>query len=122
VERRDLDGYLQLYDDGIELHGYSPARMDKTAVRVFYEEIFRAFPGSQLTFQDVFGEDDRICIVFTMTATHEDEFMAVPATGREVAVPGITVLRFANGRCVERWSQADMLGWLVQLGAVPAPG
>jgi hypothetical protein len=28
---------------------------------------------------------------------------------------------FRDGRVVERWSQADMLGLLVQLGAVPAP-
>jgi predicted ester cyclase len=33
------------------------------------------------------------------------------------------VLRFTDdGRCVERWSQADMLGVLIQLGAVPPPG
>jgi hypothetical protein len=26
-----------------------------------------------------------------------------------------------DGRCVERWSTADMYGLMVQLGAVPAP-
>jgi hypothetical protein len=38
-----------------------------------------------------------------------------------MALPGITILRFAGGRCVERWSQADFLYLLQQLGAFPAP-
>jgi predicted ester cyclase len=34
----------------------------------------------------------------------------------------MTILKFANGRVVERWSNADMLGLMVQIGAMPAPG
>jgi predicted ester cyclase len=47
--------------------------------------------------------------------------MGVPATGTEIALPGITILHFRGDRVVERFSQADMLGLLVQVGAVPAP-
>jgi predicted ester cyclase len=47
--------------------------------------------------------------------------MGVPPTGTEIALPGITILRFEGDEVVERWSQTDMLGLLVQLGAVPAP-
>lgn len=31
--RGDLDAYLELYDGGITLHGYSPQPMDKATVR-----------------------------------------------------------------------------------------
>lgn len=118
----DLDGYLTLYDDSIKLHGYSPEPLDKTAVRGFYEMIYRAFDGPQLTFHDVFSNGDRLAIRFTMTGTHRDQFMGIAATGRNVAVDGITILRFANGRCVERWSSVNMYAWLAQLGAVPPLG
>jgi hypothetical protein len=37
-------------------------------------------------------------------------------------MPGITILRFDAGRCVERWSQADFLGLLGQLGVLPGGG
>lgn len=47
--------------------------------------------------------------------------MGVPATGSEIALPGITILHFRRDRVIERFSQADMLGLLVQIGAVPAP-
>jgi predicted ester cyclase len=58
---------------------------------------------------------------FTMSARHVGEFMGVPPTGRDIALPGITTLRFDGDRCVERHTQTDMLGLMVQLGAVPAP-
>ena len=118
----NLEGYLALYDDSIKLHGYSPAPMDKTAVRGFYEMIHRAFDGPQLTFHDVFSDGDRLAIRFTMTGTHRDQFVGLAPTGRSIAVHGITILRFSEGRCVERWSSVDMYGWLAQLGAVPPLG
>jgi steroid delta-isomerase-like uncharacterized protein len=117
----DLDGYLELYDDSIRLHGYSPEPMDKTQVRGFYAGVMGAFD-PKLAFHEVFGDGDRVVIRFTMTGTHRGEFLGVPATGRDVAVDGITILHFRDGKCVERWSQADMLGWLVQLGALEPPG
>lgn len=44
-----------------------------------------------------------------------------PATGTAITLPGITILHFRGDRVIERFSQADMLGLLVQVGAVPAP-
>jgi predicted ester cyclase len=118
----DLPGYLELYDESIKLHGYSPEPMDKSTVRGFYEQVFAAFDGPQLTFHEVFSSGERLVIRFTMAGTHRGEFLGVAPTGREVAIDGITILHFRDGKCIERWSQADMLGYLVQVGAVPAPG
>ena len=119
---RDLDGYLELYDDSIKLHGYSPEPMGKSAVRGFYQMIHHAFDGPKLTFHDVFSNGDRLAVRFTMTGTHRGEFLGVAPTGRNVAVDGITVLHFKNGKCVERWSSVDTYAWLAQLGAVPPLG
>jgi predicted ester cyclase len=117
----DLDGYLQLYDENIRLHGYSPEPMDKTAVRGFYEGIFSAFGRPQLEFHEELWADNVCAIRFTMTGRHKGEFMGVPATETEIALPGITILHFDSDRVIERFSQADMLGLLIQIGAVPAP-
>src|SRR5437763_17057692 len=56
-----------------------------------------------------------------IATTHRGAFMGVPATGKRIEFGGITILQFRSGRCVERWSQADFLGVLQQLGAIPAP-
>lgn len=116
----DLDGYLSLYDDRIRLHGYAPEPMSKTEVRGFYEGIFSAFE-PKLEFHETLWEGDACSIRFTMTGRHVGDFMGVPATGTPIALPGITILHFEDGRVVERFSQADMLGLLVQIGAMPAP-
>ena len=117
----DLDGYLHLYDEGIRLHGYSPEPMGKAQVRGFYKEIFSAFDTPRLSFDEVLWDGDVCAIRFAMTGRHVQEFMGVPATGTAITLPGITILHFRGDRVVERFSQADMLGLLVQVGAVPAP-
>ena len=88
-------------------------------MRGFYRGFFSAFPGSQLSFDDVFGDDDRLACRFVVRATHGGEFQGIAATGRQIVLPGITILRFRDGVCVERWSQADFLWLLTQLGAMP---
>jgi len=117
----DLDGYLELYDPAIRLHGYSPEAMDRTAVAGFYAGIFAAFSGCTLTLHETFADGDRLVCRFTLKGRHDGPFLGVPATGRDIALPGITVLHFRDGHCIERWSCADMLGVLVQIGAVPPP-
>ena len=117
----DLAGYLQLYDPDVRLHGYSGVEPGLDNVRRFYEGFWAAFPDSRLIFEDLFPYEDRVACRFVVRATHRGELMGVPATGKEIALPGITILRFAGERCVERWSQADFLGLLQQIGAIPAP-
>jgi predicted ester cyclase len=95
--------------------------MDKAEVRGFYEGIFRAFDSPKLEFHETLWDGDVCAIRFTMTGRHVADFMGVPATGSEIALPGITILHFRGNRVIERFSQADMLGLLVQIGAVPAP-
>lgn len=119
--RADLDEYMTLYDDGVTLYGYGPQPMDKTAVRGFYEGIFGGMPGSQIELLDTFGEGDRIAARFVQRGRHDGDLMGVPATGREVEINGITVLVFRDGGVIQRYASADMLGLMVQLGAIPAP-
>ena len=117
----DLPGYLALYGEGIRLHGYTPEPMTKAAVESFYRSIFAAFGSPQLAFDEMLESGDSVTIRFTMTGTHVGEFMRVPPTGRAIALRGITILRFEGDTVIERWSSADMLGLLVQIGALPAP-
>jgi predicted ester cyclase len=122
----DLDGYLDLYDDTVQLHGYAPEPMGKASVVDFYRGVASALsePGRstpQLQFHEVLVDGDRYCCRFTMTGVHTGEFMGVPPTGRPYTLHGITIMRFSGERVVERWSTADFLGMLTEIGALPAP-
>lgn len=118
----DLSGYLRLYDEDVVLHGYASVGPGLASVRRFYEDFWRAFPGSRLTFEDVFAAGDQVACRFLVEGVHAGPFLGLEPEGRSISLPGITILRFRGGRCVERWSQADFLGLLAQLGAVSLPG
>ena len=47
--------------------------------------------------------------------------MGIPPTGKQGAVTGITIDRFANGKIVESWYNFDALGLMQLLGVIPAP-
>jgi predicted ester cyclase len=117
----DLDGYLELYDERIQLHGYSPEPMSRTEVRAFYQQMFSSFGTPGLEFHETLWDRDTCAIRFAMTGRHVAEFMGVAPTDLPITLPGITILHFKGDRVIERFSQADMLGLLVQIGAVPAP-
>ncbi len=118
----DLDSYLELDDDSIALHGYSEKPMAKSEVRAFYEGLFAPLSDIRVQIQEVVEDVEHVAARFTMTGTHTGELAGVPATGRTVTQQGMTMLHFRNGRCIERWSVADFLPVLIQIGAISLPG
>jgi steroid delta-isomerase-like uncharacterized protein len=117
----NLEGYLALYDSNAILHGYAGVQPGQAGIRQFYQAFWQAFPDSQLLCEDVFASGDRVACRFVLQGKHLGKFQGIPPTGREITVPGITILEFANGGCIRRWSYTDSAGLLQQLGAVPSP-
>jgi len=58
---------------------------------------------------------------FRFSGAPTGAFQGIPPSGRPFSLLGITILRFGANRCVERWSVADFLRMMVQIGAIPAP-
>jgi len=71
--------------------------------------------------EDQISEGDRVCTRWTWNATHTGDFMGLPATGKRVAMTGVTIHRCGDdGRIAEAWWQYDRLGLMAQLGALDA--
>ena len=49
---------------------------------------------------------------WTMQGTLEGVFMGIPPTSKRVQLSGISINRFANGRSVESWEEADVIGMM----------
>jgi steroid delta-isomerase-like uncharacterized protein len=81
----------------------------------------RAFPDYQYTVEDEIAEGDRVVQRWTARGTHEGEFQGIPPTGEQVTITGISIYRVANGKLVEGWTSANILGLLQQIGAAPVP-
>ena len=80
-----------------------------------------ALPDLRETVDDLVAEDDRVVFRWTVTATHERDFMGTPATGKRIEFSGIEIYRIADGRIAERWGVFDRLGMLRQLGVIRKP-
>ena len=80
-----------------------------------------AFPGYQLRAEDMIAEGDKVVVRSTFRGTHKGDLMGIAPTGKQVTMPLILIYRIADDKIVEHWMQADALGLLQQLGAIPAP-
>jgi steroid delta-isomerase-like uncharacterized protein len=78
-----------------------------------------AFPCYEMIVEDMLADKDEVAVRFTMRATHTGDYMGIPATGKQVAVPGIIIYRVADGKIVEHWMQFDAMSMLQQLGVRP---
>jgi len=68
------------------------------------------------------ADDDHVSIAYTLTGSHEGDFMGLAATGKTIEVRGVQIARCENAQIVERWGSSDELGILKQLGVDPAAG
>jgi predicted ester cyclase len=90
-------------------------------VKQVFTLLHTAFPDLYIEIEDLIAEGNQVVGRVTARGTHQGEFMGIAPTGKPVNFNAIDVVRIAGGKIVERWSQADNLALLQQLGAVPAP-
>lgn len=77
------------------------------------------FPDAVFAVEDVVAEGDKAACRIRVRATHRGRFLGVDPTSRQVTWTVIDLLRFADGKLVERWGLADEVGLLRQFGAAP---
>jgi len=77
-----------------------------------------AFPDMHWHIEEQLTEGDRVLTRFEWTGTHRGAFLGVPATGQLVRVWGMVIDRIQDGRIKETRIIMDMLGLMIQLGAV----
>jgi len=83
------------------------------------------FPDLHFTIEDLVAEGDQVVVRYTLRGTNTGDIvtpMPLPATGKQVTVTAIAIVRFAGGKGVEVWNQGDSLGLFQQLGLIPVPG
>ena len=75
----------------------------------------------RITEEQFIAEGDRVVGRFVAQGTHQGEFMGVPATGKQITVSGINIMRIADGMIAEHWVNLDAMGLMQQIGAIPGP-
>ncbi len=79
----------------------------------------QGFPDLNLSIDDLFVAENKVCTRFTLTGTHLGEYMGMSASEKAVKVTGVVISRLTGGMIIEEWEILDMTGFLQQLGLVP---
>jgi predicted ester cyclase len=87
--------------------------------RATIEAVLVGFPGVRFEIRDLFGEGDKVAIRWTFRAIHEGMFVGLSPSYADVSQEGAAIYKIRDGRIVQVWLQADRLGVLQQIGAVP---
>ena len=78
------------------------------------------FSDLKFALKKIIATDDEVVTHCTMRGTNSGIWMGVPATGKRVNVPIMTIHRIAGGKIVEDWVLVGSLLLFQQLGMVPA--
>jgi predicted ester cyclase len=87
--------------------------------RTTIETVLTGFPGVRFEIHDLFGEGDKVAARWTFRASHQGRFAGLSPSQVEVTQEGNVIYQVRKGRIVRAWLQADRLGVLQQIGAVP---
>ena len=117
-------GKLEVFDELVspdmveheELPGFEPNRK---GVQQYFQMMHTAFPDLHFQVDDIFAAGDKVVARITMNGTQQGEFMGMQPAGKKIAVKGIDIVRFANGKLVEHWGVTDAMTMMQQLGAMP---
>jgi predicted ester cyclase len=69
--------------------------------------------------EEMVVQGNRVAVVWKARGTHQGTLMNIPATGRPVAVRGVTLLTVAEGKVSRALYLWDVAGLLRDLGLLP---
>ena len=119
ADRQDFAAAEACLSPDFHLH-FSGQTLDRDATMALIRSVYASFADFQHELQEAFAVDDRVILRLIDRATHTGEFEGVQATGRTIAVGQISLFRIAGGQIVEIREEADLLGLMQQIGAIPA--
>jgi steroid delta-isomerase-like uncharacterized protein len=79
-----------------------------------------AFPDIHYTVDELIAEGDRVAARWHWTGTNKAPFRSFPVSGKTVSNSGAGIFQCKDGKIVAAAIETDRLGFLEQIGVVPA--
>jgi predicted ester cyclase len=118
VEEACNDGNLAVLDAVL-----APASASSGAAGVGLRDLLTAFraavPDARWTIVEQISQGQTVVTRLVVQGTFAGALLGLAPPGRPARLTGVAISRFAGGRLVEVWLQADLLGLLQQLGILP---
>ena len=89
------------------------------AARDYYANFLTGFSEIEFTVKDAFGHGDKLVKYWNFKGKHTGDFFGMPATGRNVNIDGVTLVRMSGKRIAEERDFFDTQEFNNQLGIKP---
>lgn len=118
INAGDVDIAVESFAENAVDHDPAPGQgPGRDGFRTFWRTLTSAFPDAHIEPRHEVVDDEHVVVAYTLTGTHEGEFLGIAPTGNRIEVNGIQIARFENGQIAERWGSSDELGIVRQLDA-----
>lgn len=103
--------YCEVFEGQRHAIGIDGGRLHIVEVRTTYRDL-------QVTVDRQIAEGEWVVSCITASGTYEGVWLGIKPTGKHVVFTGVNIDRVVNGRIVEHGGAANLLGPLVEIGAI----
>ncbi|MCA1704934.1 MAG: ester cyclase [Actinobacteria bacterium] len=122
INTGNLDSFGEVVDQDAVDHDPAPGQQRGIeGFRGFFTTLRAGFPDLQLTPVTIVANDEHVAMAYTINGTHQGEFQGIAPTGKQISARGVEIVKFRDGKMVERWGSSDEMGILGQLGMTMQP-
>src|SRR5262245_26052972 len=91
---------IQLYSWNYEGEDFSGSkkRSGTRGVKDLLEKVLHAFPNIHYTLIDYVESGDRLVLHWLAEGNHHGSFLKIPASGKQVSIHGISIMKIENGK------------------------
>ena len=110
--RHDLDVMMDNFSDDMIRIGASGTRYDKKGMLEDMAWFLSIFPDARTRVDRMVSQGYAVWVEFTITGTHKKELFGIPATDKEIEIPGVWILDFEDSKvklCKEYWNHRRLM-------------
>ncbi|MEO6490650.1 MAG: ester cyclase [Ferruginibacter sp.] len=118
-------GKLEMFNDSnftknVIMHASPADVIGIDSAKAYYGNFLTGFSNIKFSFNDIFGQGDKLVKQWNFKGTHSGTFFGIPATGKTISLDGTTIIRMENGKIAEERDYYDNMDFMTQLGLMPA--
>lgn len=106
----------------IEVHEGKRCQIGIQGAREHVLGVRRTYPDLALTVERQIAEGEWVATCITARGTHQGVWLGMKPTGKVVTYTGVNVNKVVDGKIVEHGGAANLLGPLLEIGAIQLTG
>jgi steroid delta-isomerase-like uncharacterized protein len=123
IDAQDFDRLRELWPEDAPCYMVgAPGPLDRETVFGMIQQFYASFPDNTHELGVLVAEGNKVVVQVTNNGTHQGEFEGLPPTGAEIRYEAVHIITFEDGQIAEWWALEDNLGFMQQMGMIPAGG